>query len=60
MPFGGAGPLHAAEVAAMMQVPRIFVAQRPGLLSAMGLLHADARGDFSITRLVVAEPDSAW
>jgi N-methylhydantoinase A len=59
MPFGGAGPLHAAEVAAMMQVPRIFVPQRPGLLSAMGLLHADARGDFSITRLVVAEPGSA-
>src|SRR5882757_884453 len=58
MPFGGAGPLHAAEVAAMMQVPRIFVPQRPGLLSAMGLLHADARGDFSITRLVVAEADS--
>lgn len=58
MPFGGAGPLHAAEVAAMMRMPRIFVPQRPGLLSAMGLLHADARGDFSITRLVVAESDS--
>jgi N-methylhydantoinase A len=58
MPFGGAGPLHAAEVATMMQMPHIFVPQRPGLLSAMGLLHADARGDFSITRLVVAEPDS--
>jgi N-methylhydantoinase A len=42
-----------------MQVPRIFVPQRPGLLSAMGLLHADARGDFSLTRLVVAEPASA-
>jgi N-methylhydantoinase A len=42
----------------MMRVPRIFVPQRPGLLSAMGLLHADARGDFSITRLVVAEADS--
>jgi N-methylhydantoinase A len=42
----------------MMQMPHIFVPQRPGLLSAMGLLHADARGDFSITRLVVAEPDS--
>ena len=25
MPFGGAGPLHAAEVATMMQIPRIFV-----------------------------------
>ncbi|MEO8442193.1 MAG: hydantoinase/oxoprolinase family protein, partial [Betaproteobacteria bacterium] len=27
---------------------------RPGLLSALGLLHADVRGDFSLTRLLVA------
>ncbi len=58
MPFGGAGPLHAADIAMMMGMPRVFVPQRPGLLSAMGLLHADARGDFSITRLVLAEPGS--
>jgi N-methylhydantoinase A len=58
MPFGGAGPLHAADVAAMMRIPRIFVPQRPGLLSAMGLLHADARSDFSVTRLVKAVADS--
>ncbi|TCT06771.1 hydantoinase/oxoprolinase family protein [Aquabacter spiritensis] len=58
MPFGGAGPLHAADVAAMMGMPRVFVPQRPGLLSAMGLLHADARGDFSLTRLVRADPAS--
>ncbi len=58
MPFGGAGPLHAADVAVMMGMPRVFVPQRPGLLSAMGLLHADARGDFSLTRLVLAEPSS--
>lgn len=58
MPFGGAGPLHAADVAMMMGMPRVFVPQRPGLLSAMGLLHADARGDFSLTRLVLAEPSS--
>ncbi|MFM0303577.1 hydantoinase/oxoprolinase family protein [Paraburkholderia sediminicola] len=57
-PFGGAGPLHAADVAAMMRIPRIFVPKRPGLLSAMGLVHADIRGDFSLTRLLIADVDA--
>jgi N-methylhydantoinase A len=58
MAFGGAGPLHAADVAAMMGIRRVLVPQRPGLLSAMGLINADARGDFSLTRLLLAEPSS--
>jgi len=53
--FGGAGPLHAAEVALNMGIRRVLVPPRPGLLSAIGLLHADVRGDFSLTKLVVAE-----
>lgn len=58
MPFGGAGPLHACDVARIIGVPHIFVPPRPGILSALGLLHADTRGDFSLTRLSIAEPDS--
>jgi N-methylhydantoinase A len=54
--FGGAGPLHAAEVARNMGMRRIVVPPRPGILSAIGLLHADVRGDFSLTRLLRAEP----
>ena len=53
--FGGAGPLHAAEVARNMGMRRVLVPPRPGLLSALGLLHADVRGDFSLTRLVRAD-----
>ena len=53
--FGGAGPLHAAEVARNTGMRRVLVPPRPGLLSALGLLHADVRGDFSLTRLVRAE-----
>jgi len=53
--FGGAGPLHAADVARNMGMRRIVVPPRPGILSAVGLLHADVRGDFSLTRLVRAE-----
>jgi N-methylhydantoinase A len=54
--FGGAGPLHAADVARAMGMRKVLVPPRPGLLSAIGLLHAEVRGDFSLTRLVRAEP----
>jgi len=54
--FGGAGPLHAADVARNMGMRKVLVPPRPGLLSAIGLLHADVRGDFSLTRLLRAEP----
>jgi N-methylhydantoinase A len=53
--FGGAGPLHAADIARSMGIGRVIVPPRPGLLSAIGLLHADIRGDFSLTRFMRAE-----
>lgn len=53
--FGGAGPLHAADIARNMGIRNVLVPPRPGLLSALGLLHADVRGDFSLTRLVRAQ-----
>ncbi len=56
--YGGAGPLHAADIARNMGIKRVLVPPRPGLLSALGLLHADMRGDFSLTRLVAAAPES--
>ena len=54
--FGGAGPLHAADVARNMGMRKVLVPPRPGLLSAIGLLHADVRGDFSLTRLSAPKP----
>ena len=36
--FGGAGPLHGAEVAAMLDIPEVVVPPYPGLTSAAGLL----------------------
>ncbi len=56
--FGGAGPLHAADIARNMGIRKVLVPPRPGLLSALGLLHADVRGDFSLTRLVTATPQT--
>jgi N-methylhydantoinase A len=43
--MGGAGPLHGAEVAAMLQVPEVIVPPYPGITSAMGLLTADLKYD---------------
>ncbi len=56
--FGGAGPLHAAEVADGMGIRQVLVPPHPGLMSAIGLLYADRRGDFGLTRLVPAHADS--
>jgi N-methylhydantoinase A len=56
--FGGAGPLHAADIARSMGIRKVIVPPRPGLLSALGLLHADVRGDFSLTRFVRALPSN--
>jgi N-methylhydantoinase A len=53
--FGGAGPLHAAEVAAELDMRQVIVPPHPGLLSARGLLDADVRGDFAMTCLVPAD-----
>lgn len=39
--FGGAGPLHAAEVAGMLGVRRVLIPPYPGITSALGLLTAD-------------------
>jgi N-methylhydantoinase A len=54
--FGGAGPLHAAEVAVELGMRHVIVPPHPGLLSARGLLDADVRGDFAQTCLIPAGP----
>ncbi len=54
--FGGAGPLHAARLAADLEVSRILVPRTPGILCAMGLLLTDLRADFATTRLLTLAP----
>ena len=49
--FGGAGPLHAAELACAMGLRRVIVPVSPGLFSALGLLMADVQHDYSRTAL---------
>lgn len=50
--FGGAGGLHAAELARSLAIPRVLVPRAAGTLSALGMLLADPIRDFSRTLLV--------
>ena len=49
--FGGAGPLQAADVASILQIPRVLVPPHPGVTSAAGLLTSDLRYDITQTYL---------
>src|SRR5712671_5982780 len=46
LPFGGAGAVHAAAVAAELGMRRILVPARPGAFSALGLLCTDVVHDY--------------
>jgi N-methylhydantoinase A len=49
--FGGAGPMHAADIAAELEIPSILVPAVPGCLSAFGLVVSDVTHDYVITHL---------
>src|SRR3954471_9702876 len=51
--FGGAGPLHANAVAALMGSFPVIVPPSPGLLNALGDLVADFRNEFAQTLIRV-------
>jgi N-methylhydantoinase A len=53
--FGGAGGLHAASLARSLGIERVVVPRFPGALSALGLLLADVRKDYSRTLLIDAD-----
>src|SRR2546430_2179901 len=47
--FGGAGGLHACELAESLAIPRVIVPALPGALSAYGILVSDVVKDYSRT-----------
>jgi N-methylhydantoinase A len=49
--FGGAGGLHACELAEALSIPRVIVPALPGALSAYGILVSDVVKDYSRTVL---------
>src|SRR5437660_8548863 len=44
--YGGAGPLHAVEVAREIGIRRIIIPNGPGVFSAFGMLYSDLRYDY--------------
>jgi N-methylhydantoinase A len=49
--FGGAGPMHAVDIAAELEIPKIVVPAVPGCLSALGLVVSDVTHDYVVTHL---------
>ncbi len=50
--YGGAGPLHAVQVAREIGIAKVIIPDAPGVFSAFGMLFADLRYDFVRTSLV--------
>ena len=47
--FGGAGGMHAAFLARLLNIPKVLLPPNPGILSALGMLMADVIKDYSLT-----------
>jgi N-methylhydantoinase A len=58
IPFGGAGGLHAVELARALRIPRVLVPASPGALSAIGILSANVVKEQSRTVMAEANSDS--
>jgi N-methylhydantoinase A len=52
LPFGGAGPMHAAALAEELDISRILCPRASGVLSALGLIAAGRRQDTARTVLL--------
>lgn len=49
--FGGAGPLHGADLARELSIPTVIVPPNPGITSALGCLLVDVRHDLETMHL---------
>ena len=59
LPFGGAGPMHAAAIAAELGIERILCPRAGGVLSALGLCASDRRRDTTRTVMLGGEEFNA-
>ena len=50
MAFGGAGPLHASDVARSLGIGEVLIPAHPGILCAQGLVVSDLKEDFVHSR----------
>ncbi len=57
--YGGAGPLHAASVAAECGIRRVLVPVEPGTMCARGILLSDLSLDLVRSEITIAD-DASW
>jgi len=55
LPFGGAGPMHAAAIAEELGIRRLLCPRASGVLSALGLLASERRRDTARTVMLRGE-----
>jgi N-methylhydantoinase A len=55
MPFGGAGPMHAAALADELGMDRLLCPRASGVLSALGLIASDRRRDTARTVMLAGD-----
>lgn len=61
--FGGAGPLHANALAAVLGCYPVVVPPRPGVFSALGFVQSEFKNEFTQTLIRTADaldPDEVW
>ncbi len=59
LPFGGAGPMHAAAIADELEISRVLVPVGPGNFAAFGSLISDLRRDYAQTRTLLLD-ERSW
>jgi N-methylhydantoinase A len=59
LPFGGAGGLHAVELARALRIPRVIAPVSAGALSALGALSSDVVKDWSRTLMLEAVKENS-
>ena len=59
LPFGGGGPVHAADLAAEVGCSTVLVPRYPGALSAVGMLLADVRREHVRTIMQASDQTTA-
>ena len=57
--FGGAGGMHACEIAERLEIGTVVIPRHAGVLSALGMLMADVTKDYSASVLKPADAVSA-
>lgn len=57
MAFGGAGPMHSADLASELDISRVLLPESCGVLSALGMVVGDQRRDWVKTVFTAGEWD---